>query len=237
VDFLQEQVGPVLTLYRDKLQASTLESKARRPFDIAALQPEPSSVEKMVSLDPVLFRQLDKNNSGGIDVEELKALFNLDMAHKWAKAERYSPAEQKEALERLFTRADLNGDGVLDIGEFERIKNMAENGDEAAGNKWAQAATKLKLLSRNSPLADGEGAVLVGNKGFDPLGFATSLTTLKAYREAELKHGRLAMLAALGWPVSELLQPVLASKMARISHWQKFSIRWLGMVYTLGHCD
>ena len=77
----------------------------------------------------------------------------------------------------------------------------------------------------------------MGNKGFDPLGFATSLTTLKAYREAELKHGRLAMLAALGWPVSELLQPVLASKMARISHWQKFSIRWLGMVYTLGHCD
>ena len=224
VDFLHEQ-------------ASTLESKARRPFDIAALQPEPSSVEKMVSLDPVLFRQLDKDNSGGIDVEELKALFNLDMAHKWAKAERYSPAEQKEALERLFTRADLNGDGVLDIGEFERIKNMAENGDEAAGNKWAQAAMKLNLLSRNSPLADGEGAVLVGNKGFDPLGFATSLTTLKAYREAELKHGRLAMLAALGWPVSELLQPVLASKMARISHWQKFSIRWLGMVYTLGHCD
>ena len=29
-------------------------------------------------------------------------------------------------------------------------------------------------------------------------------------REAELKHGRLAMLAAAGWPVSELVQPWLS---------------------------
>ena len=28
---------------------------------------------------------------------------------------------------------------------------------------------------------------------------------------AEIKHGRLAMLAALGWPVAELLQPIISS--------------------------
>ena len=33
---------------------------------------------------------------------------------------------------------------------------------------------------------------------------------IRDYREAELRHGRLAMLAALAWPVQELLSPVLS---------------------------
>jgi hypothetical protein len=45
---------------------------------------------------------------------------------------------------------------------------------------------------------------LAGNVGFDPLGFATNNEQLLEYREAEIKHARLAMLAAIGWPISEL---------------------------------
>eukprot|EP00536_Pseudo-nitzschia_multiseries_P000125 jgi/Psemu1/155308/gw1.3.269.1 len=45
---------------------------------------------------------------------------------------------------------------------------------------------------------------LAGNVGFDPLGLATSDELLMDYREAEIKHARLAMLAAVGWPISEL---------------------------------
>jgi hypothetical protein len=56
----------------------------------------------------------------------------------------------------------------------------------------------------------GDGT-MVGDKGFDPLGFADSKEKLLIYREAELKHGRLAMLAALGWPVSEALDKPLAN--------------------------
>lgn len=44
---------------------------------------------------------------------------------------------------------------------------------------------------------------------WDPLNLAKE-ENLAQYREAELKHGRLAMLAALGWPAAEKLEPIIA---------------------------
>lgn len=43
-----------------------------------------------------------------------------------------------------------------------------------------------------------------GDVGFDPLNLASSPERLLYHREAEIKHGRLAMLAAAGWPISEV---------------------------------
>ena len=43
---------------------------------------------------------------------------------------------------------------------------------------------------------------LPGDVGFDPLGFS-EVFDVKVLREAELKHGRIAMLAVLGWTVQE----------------------------------
>ncbi|KAJ1616661.1 chlorophyll a/b-binding protein domain-containing protein, partial [Pavlovales sp. CCMP2436] len=51
-------------------------------------------------------------------------------------------------------------------------------------------------------LLDGTHA---GDSGFDPLGLARDVPTLQTMLEAELKHGRLAMLAVLGWAMAELL--------------------------------
>merc|ERR1719390_558492 len=45
---------------------------------------------------------------------------------------------------------------------------------------------------------------LAGDVGFDPMQLADSPDKLAWYREAEVKHARLAMLAAFGWPVSEI---------------------------------
>merc|ERR1712050_701713 len=45
---------------------------------------------------------------------------------------------------------------------------------------------------------------LAGDMGFDPLQLADNSEKLAWYREAEIKHARLAMIAAFGWPVSEI---------------------------------
>lgn len=45
---------------------------------------------------------------------------------------------------------------------------------------------------------------LAGDAGFDPFGIAKSRENLFLLREAEIKHARIAMLASVGWPFSEL---------------------------------
>ncbi|KAL7562385.1 hypothetical protein ACA910_007742 [Epithemia clementina (nom. ined.)] len=66
----------------------------------------------------------------------------------------------------------------------------------------ADMSASLPFLPRPAMLT-GE---LAGDLGFDPLGFASTPESLDFQRRAELKHARLAMLAAVGWPLSELVQ-------------------------------
>jgi len=91
--------------------------------------------------------------------------------------------------------------------------------DGPAANPRARTPrTSQALPFTNAPAAlDG---TLAGDVGFDPLGFSTGfepfgysdgrLSTLDKYREAEVKHGRLAMLAAAGWPLAELWDTKIA---------------------------
>ena len=58
------------------------------------------------------------------------------------------------------------------------------------------------------------GDDMAGNNGFDPLGLAANREQLWEYREAEIKHARLAMLAAVGWPASELWDRAVAQQFA-----------------------
>ena len=69
----------------------------------------------------------------------------------------------------------------------------AQTVERGEANAMVKAALSLGLLKPTSPLVS---TAMVGNKGFDPLGFASSPDLLLQYREAELKHARLAMLAA-----------------------------------------
>jgi hypothetical protein len=70
-----------------------------------------------------------------------------------------------------------------------------------------QMSQALPFMERPAAL-DG---FLAGDVGFDPFGFAKDKDTLMNYREAEIKHARLAMLAAAGWPISELFDKKLAA--------------------------
>jgi len=65
-----------------------------------------------------------------------------------------------------------------------------------------EMSVSVPFLKRPSKL-DGTHA---GDVGFDPLGLSEKLD-LYTMMEAETRHARLAMLAVVGWPLSELLGP------------------------------
>lgn len=73
--------------------------------------------------------------------------------------------------------------------------------------------TGEKVMSQSIPFLECPtvlNGALAGDVGFDPLGFAKTEEDLMRYREAEVKHARLAMLAAAGWPLSEVFDRKIA---------------------------
>ncbi|EJK68921.1 hypothetical protein THAOC_09862 [Thalassiosira oceanica] len=93
-----------------------------------------------------------------------------------------------------------------DADSAEPAVMAVESSGAAAAALPAQSAS-IPFLARPAAL-DG---TMVGDVGFDPLGFAKNKDDLANYREAEIKHGRLAMLAAAGWPLSELFDKKIAA--------------------------
>ena len=75
-----------------------------------------------------------------------------------------------------------------------------------------RAGRKPVIPEEDKPLTErlgGVGATAPFEEGFDPLGFASraSAEDLFKFREAELKHGRVAMLALPGFLISESFHP------------------------------
>jgi len=56
----------------------------------------------------------------------------------------------------------------------------------------------------------------LGDYGFDPLGLGND-NRVVPFRHAELKHGRLAMLAAVAWPIQEIFHPALVDMLRETS--------------------
>ena len=85
---------------------------------------------------------------------------------------------------------------------------------ESSSSALSVKSEALPFMPRPQAL-DGS---LAGDVGFDPLGFAKSSCDLMNYREAEIKHSRLAMLAASGWPLSELFDKKIAAALGWIPY-------------------
>lgn len=72
------------------------------------------------------------------------------------------------------------------------------------GSWWPQAGKSPALPWVDAPtIGDGK---LVGDAGFDPLNLANGPLDLTWLRAAELKHGRVCMLATVGFVAPELVQ-------------------------------
>jgi len=78
--------------------------------------------------------------------------------------------------------------------------------DQSEVSGHVDTSPSLPFLPRPA-LLDG---TLPGDRGFDPFNFASDANALRWQRKAELKHARLAMLAAFGWPMAELLHKNIA---------------------------
>ncbi len=138
------------------------------------------------------FNNIDIDKSGKLDISELEFYYGKN---------------------NYMDIADVNNDNEIDYLEFDRLSNIKKFGLRNGGNLFVRNAIKFGLLDKNSILADGEASVFIGNKGFDPLNCSTNISTLRRYREAEIKHGRLAMLGSVGWPLAEIYHPYISNLM------------------------
>jgi len=93
----------------------------------------------------------------------------------------------------------LTGQSTIDqiqsghISPFNDGQGLFATAQTSASLPWAPVPAGLT----NDPLK-GE---FIGDVGFDPLGLSTNRKLLPWYREAELAHGRVSMMAVLGYTV------------------------------------
>jgi len=81
--------------------------------------------------------------------------------------------------------------------------NKIDKSKIAPGRTAATERSVALPFLKRPPKLDGTQA---GDFGFDPLGLSEEFD-LYTMQEAEIRHARLAMLAVVGWPLSELLAP------------------------------
>jgi hypothetical protein len=109
-----------------------------------------------------------------------------------------SPERVAGIIQPLET-AIAKDDKIVDpLSLYQDKSEVSENADRSAS---------LPFLKRPEIL-DG---TLPGDRGFDPFNFSSDATALQWYRDSELRHSRIAMLAAVGWPLAELFHRNIAS--------------------------
>jgi len=107
------------------------------------------------------------------------------------------------------------------------------------------AGRRTTMVVKAADLKGMIGAVAPFEDGLDPLGFSKNISEmdLKRYREAELAHGRVSMLAALGFLVGEQVEGssfLFDSEVTgpAIDHFQQVPEKfWVGLLAFVALCE
>jgi hypothetical protein len=124
--------------------------------------------------------------------------------------------------------------------EDESLEEMSSAQDGVKMREWSDIATRMDTPGYQEFCWGLPGAIPpLGN--FDPLGIASgsSESFVKYFREAELTHGRVGMLAAGGFLVQEAFHPLFPDingpaikHIPQLPHWT-----WLVMSLGIGLCE
>ena len=91
--------------------------------------------------------------------------------------------------------AQASVDNILELKAQQSSGNAHRKDDFMSGGWWQPSSQNLRPLTALYVL-------------FDPLDFSEKASAQSPHREAELKHGRVAMLAAFGFPIAEHFHPL-----------------------------
>ena len=164
-------------------------SSSRKPIsDPLGLYPENSS-GKLGGLISTVFEAADVQKSPDTPIYDPLGLYP-DGAAEW-KGGRMEPLE----------------DSLTEISVKEIVDPLRLYADQSQVSHGTSMSPSLPFVARPALL----DRTLPGDRGFDPFNFASDANALHWQRRAEIKHARLAMLAAAGWPMAELLHGDIAS--------------------------
>jgi hypothetical protein len=121
----------------------------------------------------------------GTSIESTDSQFLVKFLQERSRTERYPTMK---FLYLLLATAAVNAFAF--VSPSNQRKNLPSVANKAELTRKNSNSNKGGHMDR-PPLLDGS---LAGDRGFDPLGFITSKEDLIWYREAEMKHARLAML-------------------------------------------
>jgi len=147
---------------------------------------------------------------------------NYSSTHKITHSNQELPEKQFKQKNKmklsitLFLTSIVSSSAFVAVGKSGCSAPLQMSDPNSPDGEWREPEPVKKVAIKsqalpfmNAPLTlDGS---MAGDVGFDPLGFAKTQMDLSTYREAEVKHARLAMLAAAGWPLSELWDKKIAS--------------------------
>ncbi|CAE7218017.1 FCP [Symbiodinium microadriaticum] len=164
------------------------------------------------SSSPSLRQQIPDNDACGLLIALVSSvsivLVSRGQRRMWSKARSRTvmgskpEADVEERLREVESTMSMDSDedNILQA-DLEGIETQKGT----AGLRYSETRSLPRFLFLREPDYRAFAANVPGDLGFDPLGLCTDVRKFVEYREAELKHGRLAMFAAVAWPLAEIV--------------------------------